>query len=268
MEPGDSLRLALVQTDIYWEDIPANLASLEEKLAGLRNEADLIILPEMFSTGFSMQPEKIAEPLNLVTTRWLRQMALNTGAMIIGSFAARDGKACYNRLMAVSPDGSYEYYDKRHLFRMAGEHEVYNAGAQRLTLSWKGWKIRPLVCYDLRFPVWSRNTASDPYDLLVYVANWPAARSFAWDTLLKARAIENLSYVAGVNRTGTDAKGTEHNGGSVVLDFLGQPLASLHDSPDLAVVSISKTDLLEYRRKFPAHLDADDFEIPDQPAKS
>ncbi len=262
METQDLLKLALVQTDIYWEDIPANLAELEEKLDGLKNKADIIILPEMFSTGFSMQPEKISEPLNLVTTRWMRQMALATGALVIGSFAAREGSSSYyNRLMAVFPDGNYGHYDKRHLFRMGNEHEIYTPGNRKLLLTWKGWRICPLICYDLRFPVWSRNLSADPYDLLIYVANWPAARSDAWKTLLKARAIENLSYTAGVNRTGDDFKGTAHDGGSAVFDYKGRELLLLGNEPEIAIVTISRQKLSEYRERFPAHLDADQFRI-------
>lgn len=261
METGNHLRLALVQTDLFWEDIPANLASLEEKIAAHETGADVIILPEMFSTGFSMEPEKLAEPLNLVTTRWMRQVALNTGALTIGSFIARDGARFFNRLMAVAPDGQYQYYDKRHLFRMSGENDIYTAGNELITVEWKGWKIRPLVCYDLRFPVWSRNSGTDPYDLLVYVANWPAARSFAWDTLLKARAIENLSYVAGVNRVGADNKGADHAGGSVVLDFLGQEMLNLKAESRIDTVDLSLQSLQDYRARFPAYLDADQFKI-------
>ncbi len=261
METQDLLKLALVQTDIYWEDIPANLAELEEKLDRLKNEADIIVLPEMFSTGFSMRPEKISEPLNLVTTRWMRQMALATGAVVTGSFAAREGSSYYNRLMVVFPDGTYEHYDKRHLFRMGNEDEIYTAGTQKLLFTWKGWKICPLICYDLRFPVWSRNLPSDPYDLLIYVANWPAARSDAWKTLLKARAIENLSYTAGINRTGADPSGVAHDGGSAVFDFAGRELLLLGDSPETAIVTISRRELSDYRTRFPAHLDADQFRI-------
>lgn len=261
MSLQESLRVTLVQTDIYWEDIPANLASLEEKLAQLNGSSDLIILPEMFSTGFSMEPEKIAEPLNLVTTRWLRQMSLASNAMIIGSFVARDGSSCYNRLMAVRPDGTYHYYDKRHLFRMGGEHNVYTAGSEILTVSWRGWKIRPMVCYDLRFPVWSRNTEDNSYDLLIYVANWPAIRNFAWETLLKARAIENLSYVAGVNRIGTDANGIEYIGNSALIDFRGQSINTVGNKPDLVTYRISKPELENFREQFPAYLDSDRFDF-------
>ncbi len=261
METQDLLKLALVQTDIYWEDIPANLAELEEKMDRLKNEVDIIILPEMFSTGFSMQPEKISEPLNLVTTRWMRQMALATGALVVGSFAAREGSSYYNRLMAVFPDGTYEHYDKRHLFRMGSEHEIYTAGTQKLLVTWKGWRICPLICYDLRFPVWSRNLAADPYDLLIYVANWPAARSDAWKTLLKARAIENLTYTAGVNRTGSDPSGVAHDGNSAVFDFTGRELLLLENNPEIAIVTVSRQKLSDYRVHFPAHLDADSFRI-------
>jgi len=261
MTTADNLRISLVQTDLYWEDIPANLASLEEQIARIGGETDLIILPEMFSTGFSMEPEKLAEPLNLVTTRWLRQIALSTNALIMGSFIARDGKAFYNRLIAVFPNGTYEFYDKRHLFRMGGENEVYCPGNRPLTLHWKGWNIRPLICYDLRFPVWSRFTQDNPYDLLVYTANWPASRNFTWETLLKARAIENLSYVAGVNRLGIDGRQIDYVGNSMLIDFKGQEIKNAGSDPQVITAGISLAELHAFRQKFPAYLDADSFEI-------
>ncbi|MFA7471633.1 MAG: amidohydrolase [Spirosomataceae bacterium] len=255
------LRVTLVQTDIYWEDIPANLAHLEEKLAQLTGQTDLIILPEMFSTGFTMTPENVAEPLNLVTTRWMRQMALGTNAMILGSYVAREGTHFYNRLLAVYPDGTYVYYDKRHLFRMGGENEVYTPGKERVTLEWRGFKIRPYICYDLRFPVWSRNKIDSPYDLLVYVANWPSSRDVVWETLLRARAIENLAYVAGANRIGIDGNNVTYIGNSQIIDFKGQPLGKLTDKDEILTIALSKAALENFRTKFPAHLDADPFEI-------
>lgn len=261
MEIKDSLCVALVQTDLFWEDIHANLASFEEKLTGINRPVDLILLPEMFSTGFTMTPEKVAEPMGLFTTKWLQQISVNYQALVIGSFVVKEGGQYYNRLLAVKPDGSFQHYDKRHLFRMGGEHDVYSGGKEKLILNWKGWNICPLICYDLRFPVWSRNTEENAYDLLVYVANWPAARSYTWRTLLRARAIENQTYVAGINRIGEDGKGVPHEGDSALIDYSGQPIVDMGNANELRIGEISRTQLIDYRKRFPAHLDADAFEI-------
>lgn len=255
----DQLRLALIQTELFWEDVTANLAALEENIS-LLESVDVIVLPEMFNAGFSMNPA-VAEPMNLTTTRWMKQMARLTNALLIGSFAIKEAGDLHNRLMYVFPDGSVQHYDKRHLFRMGQEHDTFVSGKSKVIVDWKGWNILGLVCYDLRFPVWSRNDISSPYDLLIYVANWPARRSAAWDTLLKARAIENQAYVAGVNRVGSDGNQLTYQGGSVVLDYLGEPLCSLGHESHTKVVEISKRALSSYRQDFPAYLDADDFQI-------
>jgi omega-amidase len=181
--------------------------------------------------------------------------------MIVGSFAVKEGSQYFNRVCCVQPDGTLHYSDKRHLFRMGEEHANYTPGTTRLTVDWKGWKICPLICYDLRFPVWSRNSTSEAYDLLIYVANWPARRANAWNTLLAARAIENQAFVAGVNRVGNDGNGIMHQGESVLLDFLGEPLLALGKSESIKTVRISKRTLNDYRKSFPAHLDADPFQI-------
>lgn len=254
------LSVALLQTDLYWEDTTANLASLEEKLAGIDEPVDVIILPEMFNSGFTMNGA-VAEPMNFTTTRWLKQIASKLNALVIGSFAVKEDNKRFNRVCCVKPGGTIAYSDKRHLFRMGDEQSHYTPGAARLTVEWKDWKICPLVCYDLRFPVWSRNTLENSYDLLVYVANWPARRAHAWNTLLAARAIENQAYVAGVNRVGVDGNGTEHQGESVVLDYLGEPLLRLEKFNTLKMVKISKPALESYRASFPAHMDADPFYI-------
>ncbi|TLV00171.1 amidohydrolase [Dyadobacter luticola] len=259
-EQVDTLSVTLVQTDLYWENVTANLSSLEEKIASLPEKSDVIVLPEMFNSGFTMNTA-IAEPVNLTTTKWLKQIAAQTGSLVIGSFAVKEDGRFYNRLFCVNPDGSFTYNDKRHLFSMGGEHEVYTSGASRLTVNWKGWKICPLVCYDLRFPVWSRNSVQDPYDLLIYVANWPAKRANAWNTLLKARAIENQAYVVGVNRIGIDGNNLEYRGDSVALDFLGEPKYMLADLEMEKTVHFSKTELEHYRDRFPALSDADTFQI-------
>lgn len=256
----DDLAIALIQTELYWEDVTANLSALEEKIAQFEKGVDVIVLPEMFNSGFTMNTG-IAEPLNLTTTKWMKQIAKQNDALVMGSFAVREGKDYYNRLLSVFPDGSVSGYDKRHLFRMGQEHDVYTAGKSRKLISWRGWQILGLVCYDLRFPVWSRNIPTEPYDLLIYVANWPARRDTAWKTLLPARAIENQSYVVGVNRIGVDGNDIVYNGDSVALDYLGEPLCTL-ESHDLSqIVHLSKTNLETYKKQFPAYLDADPYQL-------
>jgi omega-amidase len=259
-ENKEILSIALVQADLHWENVTANLATFEEKLATLPEPVDVIVLPEMFTTGFTMNTA-LAEPMNLTTTRWMKQIAKQHHALVVGSFAVNERGSFFNRLLCVRPDGTYAQSDKRHLFRMGEENNHYTAGNARLTIEWKGWKICPLVCYDLRFPVWSRNLQSDPYDILLYVANWPARRAHAWSTLLQARAIENQCYVIGVNRVGADGNGLEYRGDSVALDYLGEPVAMLGNHETERVVPISKADLAAYRQNFPALSDADDFEI-------
>ena len=253
-----TLSVALIQTDLVWEDVTANLATLEEKIAALPEAVDVIVLPEMFSTGFSMNAPRLAEVMNVTTTRWLKLMAAHTKALLIGSFQVKEAENYYNRLLCVRPDGTYDTYDKRHLFRMGAEHETFTPGSQRVIITWKGWRICPLICYDLRFPVWSRQP-KNPYDVLLYVANWPTARAYAWNTLLRARAIENLSYVVGVNRIGTDGNGIAHAGGSLAVDFLGEALTDLGETESDKIVHLTKNTLEKYRKAFPALLDADAF---------
>ncbi|RYU94705.1 amidohydrolase [Emticicia agri] len=254
------LNVTLVQTNIYWEDATANRAMLEEKIFSISTPTDLIILPEMFTTGFTMNPAKVAEPMNLHTTRWMKQMAAQTGAVITGSVVIKEDNSYFNRLLWVSPNGEVDFYDKRHLFRMGKEHEVFTGGNKKIIKALKGWKICPLICYDLRFPVWSRN-ADLAYDLLIYVANWPQIRMYPWDSLLVARAIENQSYVIGVNRTGLDGNNIVHAGHSAIIDFAGKVLYREINSEVVHQHIISKTALDEFRQKFPAYLDADSFEI-------
>jgi len=259
-ENKEILSIALVQADLHWENVTANLASFEEKLAALTEPVDVIVLPEMFNTGFTMNTA-LAEPMNLTTTRWMKQIAKQYSALVVGSFAVNEGGSFFNRLLCVRPDGTYAQSDKRHLFTMGEESKHYTPGNVRLTVEWRGWKLFPLVCYDLRFPVWSRNLQSDPYDILLYVANWPTRRAHAWSTLLQARAIENQCYVVGVNRVGADENGLEYRGDSVALDYLGEPMALLGSHETEKIVHISKADLSAYRESFPALPDADDFEI-------
>lgn len=257
---NEKLAVALIQTDLYWEDVTANLSSLEEKIASLDSPVDVIVLPEMFNTGFTMN-HTVAEPLNLTTTRWMKQIAEQADALVIGSFAVKEANEFYNRLFYVYPDGTFSYSDKRHLFRMGEEHRAYSPGQSRKTVNWRGWNIYALVCYDLRFPVWSRNIQSDPYDLLIYVANWPARRSYAWKTLLSARAIENQSYVIGINRVGVDGNDIIYQGDSVALNYLGEPVCMLESHEKEKIAVLSKTDLVTYKKEFPAYLDSDIFDI-------
>jgi omega-amidase len=254
------LQVSFFQTELFWENPTANLAMFEEKIAALPHTTDLIVLPEMFSTGFTMNIEKVAEPMNLTTLRWMKQQAAATGAVITGSFIVKENGKFYNRLAWVEPNGSVDVYDKRHLFRMGQEHLYYEAGQQKLIKTLKGWRICPLICYDLRFPVWSRNVDL-AYDLLLYVANWPAPRVHVWNTLLQARAIENLSYVVGVNRIGTDGNALAYSGDSAVIDFKGERLFYESNTEAVCQIGLDKELLDAFRSKFPAHLDADRFEI-------
>lgn len=262
----DNLRISLIQTSLHWEDPVANRAMLEEKIWALGQSTDVIILPEMFTTGFTMNAAPVAEAMNLHTTRWMRQMADQTGALLLGSVIIQEGTRYFNRLIWMEPGGRMVHYDKRHLFRMAEEHLVFSGGASRVVEQWKGWRICPLVCYDLRFPVWSRNQLNPQesalaYDLLVYVANWPQPRISAWDTLLKARAIENLAYVAGVNRVGADPKGVEYNGHSAVIEPRGQALWFGDEIETAQTIVLDGEKLQEYRERFPAYLDSDKFRL-------
>lgn len=253
------LRLALIQCDLHWEDPVANRATIEEGIWRLKSKADLILLPEMFTTGFTMNPEPVAELPGMDTFKWMRLMATQTGAVILGSYIIKEGGAFYNRLYAVYPNGESQHYDKRHLFGLAGEDGSYTSGHSRLILEVGGWRIMPLICYDLRFPVWSRQQCAYEYDLLVYIANWPEQRTHAWDTLLSARAIENQCYCAGVNRTGKDGVGTSYVGHSAIYNPLGKALNT--DESNFYEVVLSKPDLDSYRDKFPFQKDADKFKL-------
>ncbi|MDP3813551.1 amidohydrolase [Pseudomonas sp.] len=255
------LELVLIQTELAWQDPAANRAHFQALLQQARG-ADLVVLPEMFSTGFSMESAALAEPEDGPTSQWLCAQARQLQAVIAGSLIiqARDG-SYRNRLLWARPDGSLAHYDKRHLFRMAGEHQHYSAGEQQVLLELKGWRVRPLICYDLRFPLWSR----DPHgtDLLLYTANWPAARRNHWNRLLPARAIENLCYVAAVNRVGQDGKGHAYSGDSQVLDFQGEPLLEPGAADGVFRVTLKAAELAAYRERFPAYRDADGFTLAD-----
>lgn len=264
MSRSPQLTIALVQTDLFWKNKTANLAMLEEKIWGIEQKVDLIILPEMFPTGFSMEAKELAEPMNLGICKWMKQMAAQSGSVICGSAIISEKGNFFNRLLWVTPDGEILHYDKRHLFRMAKEDETYSSGASLPIFELKGWKICPQICYDLRFPVYSRNTWNEgvpAYDFLFYVASWPAARSSAWDALLPARAIENLCYVAGVNRVGEDGNGIAYVGHSACYDFKGSPIAHLGEKESIEIFQLHESDLTDYRNKFPAWKDADKFSI-------
>src|SRR3989338_11482768 len=249
------LELALIQTTLAWQDPAANRAHFESLLKQARG-ADLVVLQEMFSTGFSMDSAALAEPEDGPTSQWLREQAQALQAVVTGSLIIQTADGSYrNRLLWARPDGSLAHYDKRHLFRMAGEHKHYAAGAEQVLLELNGWRVRPLICYDLRFPVWSRDPHST--DLLLYVANWPAARRQHWNRLLPARAIENLCYVAALNRIGEDCKGFAYSGDSQVLDFQGDSVLAAEAADGVFRVTLKAAELAAYRQRFPAPLDAE-----------
>ncbi|MDO9260769.1 MAG: amidohydrolase [Flavobacteriaceae bacterium] len=235
------LQVSIIQADLFWEDKSANLQQFEEKIQGI-SSTDVIILPEMFTTGFTMNPKPLAEKMNGKTVHWMLQMASQKKSLVIGSIIIDDNAHYYNRLIAAFPDGSIQFYDKKHLFTLANEHHFYQAGNQHLLIEYLGWKIFPLICYDLRFPVWARNTHD--YDVLIYIASWPKPRIFAWDILLKARAIENMAYTIGVNRVGVDANGFEYPGHSVVLDAYGNEMSS-----EMENLSFVKTTILDKEKQ-------------------
>jgi omega-amidase len=255
------LRVSLVQQPLVWQDPERNRAHLETLLLPLAGQTDLVVLPETFTTGFSMDVERLGERAGGLSSQWLTRLANRLEAAITGSVISEDGGRYYNRLLWAAPGGQLHVYDKRHLFRMGREHQHFTAGRAAWTTSWRGFSICPLVCYDLRFPVFSRRREQLDYDLLVYVANWPAARANAWRQLLRARAIENLAYVVGVNRVGVDGLGVAYAGESAAIDFLGEPLVDLGATALVTTVSLDLAALQAFRGKFPAHLDADAFTL-------
>ncbi|EOA49401.1 amidohydrolase [Bacteroides salyersiae] len=255
------LKISIVQTDIAWENKQENLRMLREKLHALRGTTEIVVLPEMFSTGFTMKSRELAEPVSGITVRILKELAADFQLALCGSFICSERSNYYNRAFFITPEGEEFYYDKRHLFRMGNEAEYFSAGNNKLIISYRGWNICLLVCYDLRFPVWSRNVNNE-YDLLIYMASWPQARRLAWDTLLCARALENMCYVCGVNRIGVDGNKLIYNGGSVVFSPKGEPLASVPDGEEgIETVSLSLISLQQLRDKFPVWKDADAFRL-------
>jgi predicted amidohydrolase len=259
------LKITILQSRIHWQDVQANLDGFTTRLEQLSGQTDLIVLPEMFQTGFSMQSQHLAETMDGKTVRWMAVTAEKYQAAVMGSLMIREGAAVFNRLIWMLPNGQVSWYDKRHLFRMASEHEHYHAGSKRLIIAYKGWNICPLICYDLRFPVWSRNRFIDgqfDYDCLIYVANWPEKRSHAWKSLLVARAIENQCYVVGVNRIGADGNQVQYSGDSAVLDFQGERISKTERFGDRMETIVLRKDALDaYRSSFPVFMDADRFQI-------
>lgn len=254
-----ALNVTIVQSDLHWHEPARNLEHFSSLLRSNTQGTDLVVLPEMFSTGFTMHAAPHAESMDGRSVTWMRETARERDIAICGSLIIEDDGRHFNRFLLVRADGTTEYYDKRHLFRLAGEHEHYAAGPSVQTFELKDWRIRPMVCYDLRFPVWSRNR--NDYDLLVYVANWPDRRHQAWEALLRARAIENLAYVAGVNRIGTDGNDIRYVGGSAVIDYLGNYLSSPREACGVFSATLDMAGLLEFRERFPFHLDADEFTL-------
>lgn len=255
---GETLKTALIQSPLVWEDPEANRIHFSKMLGEVSSDTDLIILPEMFSTGFTMHPKNIAKEQGLKTVDWMLQKALETNAAIVGSLTFFENGNFTNRLFFIEPDGKTSIYDKRHTFTLAGEDKVYKAGTKKLIMNYRGFKICPMVCYDLRFPVWSRNT--DGYDVLIYVANWPKPRITAWDTLLKARAIENMAYCIGVNRVGSDEVGHQYIGHSSVYDVLGEQIA-FSEKEEIVYATLSKEHITATREKLKFLEDRDYFDL-------
>lgn len=265
----EEFNVTIIQTDLVWENVRENLDRLDLKLNTMIPKTDLIVLPEMFTTGFAVDRSSIAETESGEGLQWMKTAAKKVDAAIVGSIAVKLKDKLVNRLYWVNPDGTYFHYDKRHLFRMANEHQYFEPGRSKLLVEYKGWKFCPLICYDLRFPIWSRNTWDitnenyiADYDALIYVANWPEIRSYPWKQLLIARAIENQAYVIGVNRVGKDGNGINHSGDSAVITPRGELLSAVTaNQEEILTVTLKKKDLIEYRKVFPVGRDADQFEL-------
>lgn len=259
-----SLTISIIQTDLFWEDKKANLDMLEQKIKSIPDKTEVVILPEMFSTGFSMRPEVFAETMDGATMQWMKNIAIQQKIIVTGSLMIEEDGKYFNRLIWMLPNGSYGFYDKRHLFAYADEQAHYNAGNKKLIASVKGWKINLQVCYDLRFPVWARQAPGaeeNKYDLLINVANWPEKRSTAWKTLLTARAIENQCFVIGVNRVGADGNEINYSGDSMLIDPLGEVIYQKNKDEDIFTYTLRKEKVDETRNHFPFWRDADSFII-------
>ncbi len=254
-----SLTFTLVQTNLFWEDKKANLLMIEEKILNLKEKTQIVILPEMFSTGFSMQPNLLAEKMDGETIDWMKKIASTKKIILTGSIIIEENEQYFNRLIWMMPNGQMGYYDKRHCFAYGGEDQHYTAGKTKTIAQVNGWKINLQVCYDLRFPVWSRQQKNNLFDAIIYVANWPEKRIHAWKSLLVARAIENQCYVIGVNRIGNDGNEVHHNGASMVINPLGEILYQKENVDDIFTITLDKQSLEDIRTKFPFWKDADDF---------
>lgn len=265
----DPLRVSLVQGATRWHDADGNREYYGQMIRPLAGATDLVVLPETFTSGFSNDVDAVAEDMAGPSMQWLAEQARSLAAVVTGSIVIAEDGRILNRMVWMRPDGSFESYDKRHLFRMSGEHERYQAGNQRLVVNLGGWRVLPMICYDLRFPVWVRNrfdpeSEAAEYDLSLFIANWPAPRRGPWCTLLRARAIENLAYVVGVNRVGQDGNGLDYAGDSAAIDPVGEPLIELSAVEQVATVTLDPQRLGDHRRRFPAHLDADPFHLLDE----
>lgn len=288
-----NLKITIIQSELHWENAAKNLAMFTDKIASITETTDVIVLPEMFTTGFTMNAKPLAETMNGNTVAWMKEQAKIKNAAVVGSLVITENNLYFNRLIWAQPDGKISFYNKRHLFRMANEHETYSAGNSRIIVEYKGWKICPLICYDLRFPVWSRNKEfkvdslkfkvdhsqeclssptthhpslithhSPAFDLLIYVANWPEARKEPWCKLLEARAIENQVYVVGVNRVGKDGKDIPYSGNSAVIDPKGNVISNITEHQNcIQTIELNRQELDVFREKFPVGLDGDEFEI-------
>ncbi len=269
----EDLKITIIQANLHWENKIKNLEMFAQKINSITEHTDIIVLPEMFTTGFSMKPHEFAESMTGPTIIWLKEQAVKKKCVITGSFICEENGNYFNRLVWASADGNCDTYDKRHLFRMANEDNYYTAGNEKIIVELKGWKICPLVCYDLRFPVWSRNTNTSErptdkenviyeYDILIYVANWPEVRSYPWKTLLLARAIENQCYVVGLNRVGDDGNKIYHSGDSAVINAKGISVSKTKAHEEsVETVTLNYEELASFRKSFPAMLDADEFQI-------
>jgi predicted amidohydrolase len=285
-----NLKITIIQSELHWENAAKNLAMFTEKIASITEVTDVIVLPEMFTTGFTMNAKPLAETMNGNTVAWMKEQAKIKNAVVVGSLIITENNFYFNRLIWVQPDGKISFYNKRHLFRMANEHETYSSGNERLIVEYKGWKICPLICYDLRFPVWSRNkqfkvqgskfkvdlqshykapnlepetlNLKPAFDCLIYVANWPEARKEPWSKLLEARAIENQVYVVGVNRVGVDGKQMIYSGNSAVIGPKGNVISNISEHQNcIQTIELNRQELEDFREKFPVGLDGDEFEI-------
>jgi len=256
----DNLKISIFQGYLFWENIDKNLQNIELRLSSIREKTELIILPEMFTTGFTMNAAALAEPMDGKSMQWMHKIAVKYEAVVTGSLIIKENNKFYNRLIWMRPDGTYEHYDKRHLFALGKEHETYTAGDKRIIVELNGWKICPVICYDLRFPVWLRNVGGE-YDLLLIVANWPERRALHWRTLIPARAIENQAYVVAVNRVGHDGNEVYHSGDSNCIDPNGKVIYYKRDEEDMYTFSIVGDEIEKIRRAMPFLKDADKFEI-------